>query len=240
MDESLKKSRKPLIWVGSTLRDLRAFPDPVQRLMGFVLAQAQEGGKHAQARPLKGFGGAGVLEIVEDCAGNAYRAVYTVKFEQAVYGLHAFQKKQNAESKHPKLKLKPSKIDSRSPRVIINKDLQRRIIPMSKRNVTLSSGNVFADLGLMDAEEYMARTKLALRIIEIIRERKLTQTRAAKILGVDQPKISALMHGRLDGFSTERLFRFLNDLGRDVEIIIRPRLEGNKKARVRVLAAREN
>ncbi len=111
---------------------------------------------------------------------------------------------------------------------------------MSKRNVTLSSGNVFADLGLMDAEEYMARTKLALRIIEIIRERKLTQTRAAKILGVDQPKISALMHGRLDGFSTERLFRFLNDLGRDVEIIIRPRLEGNKKARVRVLAAREN
>jgi phage-related protein len=77
--------------------------------MGFVLAQAQEGGKHAQARPLKGFGGAGVLEIVEDCAGNAYRAVYTVKFEQAVYGLHAFQKKAKRGIKTPQIEIETVK-----------------------------------------------------------------------------------------------------------------------------------
>ena len=84
---------KPLFWVGSALDDLREFPDDVKRIMGFALRQAQGGGKHVSAKPLKGFGGAGVLEIVEDDDGNTYRAVYTVKFAGAVYALHAFQKK---------------------------------------------------------------------------------------------------------------------------------------------------
>jgi predicted XRE-type DNA-binding protein len=110
---------------------------------------------------------------------------------------------------------------------------------MRKREVRESSGNVFADLGLPDAEEYMAKTKLTLRIIEIIHERKLTQTQAAKVLGVDQPKISALMCGNLDGFSIERLFRFLNALGRDVEILVRPIPKSAKQAHVRVFAAVE-
>lgn len=110
---------------------------------------------------------------------------------------------------------------------------------MTKMKITESGGNVFADLGLPDAEEYMAKTKLALRIVEIIRDRKLSQTRAAQILGVDQPKISALIHGKLDGFSVERLFRFLIALGRDVEILIRPKPVGAKDAHLRVLAAIE-
>ena len=84
-----------------------------------------------------------------------------------------------------------------------------------------SSGNVFADLGLKDPEELLAKAELVHRICDIIAERKLTQLRAAKLLGIDQPKISALMHGKLDGFSTDRLFRFLNALGSDVEIVIR-------------------
>jgi predicted XRE-type DNA-binding protein len=100
-------------------------------------------------------------------------------------------------------------------------------------------GHIPADLGLPDAEEYMAKTKFTLRIVEIVRERKLTQSQAAKLLGVDQPKISALMNGKLDGFSTERLFRFLNALGRDVEILIRPIPKNAKKAHVRVFAAVE-
>lgn len=85
-----------------------------------------------------------------------------------------------------------------------------------------SSGNVFADLGLKNPEELLAKAELVHRVCDIIAERKLTQVRAAKLLGIDQPKISALMRGKLDGFSLDRLFRFLNALGSDVEISIRP------------------
>src|SRR5438093_4474923 len=84
---------RELVWVGSSLDDLRAFPDDVKRAMGYALYLAQAGGKHPNAKPLKGFAGAGVLEVGEDFAGNTYRAVYTVRLAEAVYVLHAFQKK---------------------------------------------------------------------------------------------------------------------------------------------------
>jgi phage-related protein len=84
---------RQLIWVGSSLEDLRAFPDEVKRTMGYALHLAQMGGKHLDAKPLRGFGGAGVLEVIDNLAGNTYRAVYTVRFPTAVYVLHAFQKK---------------------------------------------------------------------------------------------------------------------------------------------------
>src|SRR5712692_74838 len=84
---------KPLIWVGSSLEALRSFPDDVKRTMGFAIYLAQMGSKHPDAKPLRGFGGAGVLEVVDDFAGDTYRAVYTVRFPTAVYVLHAFQKK---------------------------------------------------------------------------------------------------------------------------------------------------
>ncbi len=79
--------------MGSSRRDLLGFPDEVRREIGYALYFAQAGGKHPAAKPLKGFHGGGVLEIVEDQSGNAYRAVYTVRFATAVYVLHAFQKK---------------------------------------------------------------------------------------------------------------------------------------------------
>ena len=84
---------KPLFWLGSTQDDLRAFPQEVRQVMGYALYLAQMGEKHSDAKPLKGFGGAGVLEVVDDHAGDTYRAVYTVKFADVVYVLHAFQKK---------------------------------------------------------------------------------------------------------------------------------------------------
>lgn len=84
---------KELIWVGSSKEDLSAFPDEVKLAMGFALRVAQRGGKHTSAKPLKGYKGAGVLEIVDDFDGDTYRAVYTVRFEEAVYALDAFQKK---------------------------------------------------------------------------------------------------------------------------------------------------
>lgn len=107
---------------------------------------------------------------------------------------------------------------------------------MSKKiEVAESSGNVFADLGLPEAEETHAKAEVASRICEIIVERKLSQTRAAVLLGVDQPKVSALMHGRLEGFSSDRLFAFLNALDRDVEIVISPKKHGAKHGSTSVL-----
>jgi phage-related protein len=84
---------KPVEWVGSSYKNFRSFPDPVQDLMGYALYQAQIGRKHRNAKPLKGFGGGSIIEIVDDHDGDTYRAVYTVKFAAAIYVLHAFQKK---------------------------------------------------------------------------------------------------------------------------------------------------
>ncbi len=92
---------KPLFWVGSSRKDLRSFPNEVKLTMGFALWQAQLGRIHSDAKPLKGFGGAGTLEVVEDYDGNTYRAVYTVKFAGVVYVLHAFQKKSKTGKKTP-------------------------------------------------------------------------------------------------------------------------------------------
>jgi phage-related protein len=93
---------KPLHWIASSLTDLRHCPDEVQDGVGYALQLAQEGGKHHKAKPLRGFGGAGVLETVEDFDGDTYRAVYTVKFALAVYVLHVFQKKSRSGIATPK------------------------------------------------------------------------------------------------------------------------------------------
>ncbi len=84
---------RPLIWVGSSLTDLKAFPEEVRQIIGYALFLAQVGDKHLNAKPLKGFSGAGVLEVAEDYAGDTYRAVYTVRLPDAIYVLQAFQKK---------------------------------------------------------------------------------------------------------------------------------------------------
>ena len=83
---------KPLYWIGSSLDDIVRFPSEVQRTIGFALSAAQYGGKHLAAKPWKGEG-PGILEIVRNYDGDTYRAVYTIRFERAVYVLHAFQKK---------------------------------------------------------------------------------------------------------------------------------------------------
>jgi phage-related protein len=84
---------RPLRWVASSLDDLKELPAAVQRDVGYALYFAQRGDKHPRAKPLKRFGGAGVLEIVSDQDGGTYRAVYAVRFPEAVYVLHVFQKK---------------------------------------------------------------------------------------------------------------------------------------------------
>jgi predicted XRE-type DNA-binding protein len=101
--------------------------------------------------------------------------------------------------------------------------------------VLVGSGNVFADLDLPNPEERLIKAELARRISEIIRQRDLTQIEAAELLEIDQPKVSALTRGRLNGFSTTRLFRFLNALGSDVEIVVKPKPESRLTATITVI-----
>jgi phage-related protein len=98
-DES---SLKPVIWIGSSRKDLREFPEPVQDHMGYALYVAQRGGKHRDTKALSGFGGAGVVEIVKEYRGDTFRAVYTLRYAGTVYVLHAFQKKSKTGRETPR------------------------------------------------------------------------------------------------------------------------------------------
>lgn len=93
---------KPCEFIGSSKADISSMPQPVKNVFGFAIRAAQRGLKHPDAKPLKGFGGAGVLEVVENFDGDTYRAVYTVKFAGMIYVLHVFQKKSKRGAKTPK------------------------------------------------------------------------------------------------------------------------------------------
>jgi phage-related protein len=98
----MDKSHKHVLWVGSSKKDLMAMPDEVKSAFGFALYLAQQGKKHQNAKPLKGFSGAGVLEVIEDNLGDTFRAVYTVKIAENIYVLHCFQKKSKRGIETPK------------------------------------------------------------------------------------------------------------------------------------------
>ena len=101
-DDNPKQLLKPLFWVGSARKDYATFPPEVQDDVGYVLYFAQLGRTHADAKPLKGFGDASVVEVVSSYDGDAFRTVYTVRFENAIYVLHAFKKKSKAGAATPK------------------------------------------------------------------------------------------------------------------------------------------
>jgi predicted XRE-type DNA-binding protein len=107
---------------------------------------------------------------------------------------------------------------------------------VKKIAVVEGSGNVFADIGLANPEERLAKADLAIRIASAIRARRLTQARAARLLKIDQPKVSRLLRGRLSGFSTERLMHFLTLLGRDIEIVVKAAPRSRRQGRLRVVA----
>lgn len=98
----------------------------------------------------------------------------------------------------------------------------------------VSVGNVFADLGIENFEEELTKAKLSWEIEQIIKKKKLNQTNAAKLMGINQPKVSALLKRKLDGFSVERLIHFLNALGQDVDIVVRPKPRNRKHAIINV------
>ncbi len=101
--------------------------------------------------------------------------------------------------------------------------------------VTASSGNVFADSGVPEPEEALAKAQLASRIREIVRGSRLTQVAAAVVMGIDQPKVSALLSGRLSNFSSERLMRLLTRLGQDVEIVVKSKPRRRQHGRISVV-----
>lgn len=103
--------------------------------------------------------------------------------------------------------------------------------------ITRGTGNVFADLGFTDAAERQAKLRLAYALNQELEERKLSQSEAAKVLGVTQPKVSALRHYKLAGFSVERLMKLLTALDQDVEIVIRRKPRSRKTGRISVVAA---
>lgn len=109
--------------------------------------------------------------------------------------------------------------------------------PTKTASVQRSSGNVFRDLGLSNPDERLAKAQLAHRICEIIADRNLNQTEAAALMGIDQPKVSALKQGRLSGFSIERLFRCLNELGQEVKITIQPAGRGTLRGETSIAFA---
>jgi predicted XRE-type DNA-binding protein len=106
-----------------------------------------------------------------------------------------------------------------------------------KSDITVrpSSGNVFVDLGFAEPEEELAKAQLASRLRHIIERRRLTQAAAAALMGIDQPKVSALLNGRLANFSSGRLMRFLTTLGQDVEIVVKAKRRGRERGRIRVV-----
>ena len=107
---------------------------------------------------------------------------------------------------------------------------------ISNSDIRESTGNVFADIGVNNPDQALAKAELARQITSIIKARGLTQTEAAEVLHIDQAKVSALARGHLRGFSADRLFRFLNALGHDVEIRVKTRTVTPEQARVHVVA----
>jgi len=103
--------------------------------------------------------------------------------------------------------------------------------------VIKSSGNVFADMGVAEPEDELAKAQLASHIRHVIRRKRLTQVRAASLMGLDQPKVSALMNGRLGGFSSDRLMRCLVALGQDIEIIVKTTSRRRERGHIRVVEA---
>ena len=214
--------RRPFIPIASALADLRSFPHDVQDLRGQALLDAQYGDTHPDAKALKGFGGSTVMEIVDDFDGDTYRAIYTVRLKSGVYLLHAFQKKS-----HRGIKTDQHDID------LIRRRLEggdrRRRAPNERGAISMndeqiefveSSGNVFADLGLPNPEERLAKAELAREIRKIIADRELTQAQAGAIIGIAQPNVSDLLRGKLARFSIEKMMEYLTALGRDVKIVV--------------------
>ena len=221
---------RKLIWLVNSLVRLTGFPPMVRKKLGFALYQSQIGQRHESAKMLHGFAET-VWQVRADDPSGTYRAAYVAQLGKAVYVLHAFQKKATFRNRDP---TSGSGSDPSTASTSAQAGGEMRRGKMPNREFTPSSGNVFADLNLPHPDDLLAKAELAAKIIAEIQRRRLTQSQAAAILGIDQPKVSALKQGKLSGFSIERLMRFLLVLGRDIEITVKGRARSRSVARLRV------
>ena len=215
--------RKTVEWIGSSKDDLREFPHEVRRVIGQAINDAELGGEHPAAKALKRFGGRSVLEIVDDFDGDTYRAVYTVRFAGVLYVLHTFQKKAKKGIATPQHELEVIRNRLKRARELRGELRERGQAMTDEIAVTRGSGNVFADLGFANPEEELLKAQLVREIRDLLKRRRLTQAKAAELLGLKQPDVSALVNGRVHKFSLERLLRCIRRLDREVTIVTRPR-----------------
>ncbi len=170
----MTEKRKLLYWEGSSKKDFKEFPIPVQKDMGVVLFVVQLGQTPDSAKPWKGLG-SGVYELVEDHRGDTFRAVYTVRIGDAVHVLHAFQKKSKSgiATPQPDVEL----IEKRWKAVLARYGASGEIV-MTRKDHSQGTDNVLADLGLDDAEELSAKAVLAVKLNELIDKRSLQSNRS--------------------------------------------------------------
>ena len=194
---------KSLEFVGSSLDDLREFPAEARRAAGFELGFVQRGLDPSDWKPMNQVG-AGVREIRVHVLGE-WRVLYVAKFPEAVYVLHAFQKK-----------TQKTRREDRGGSCTVSHDWR----PVMKKNTTKSSGNVFVDLGFDPAEAAVLqmRTNLMSDLRLYIEKQKLSQAEAAKRLGIAQSRVSDLVRGKWDKFSLEMLITLEARLGRTVRV----------------------
>lgn len=193
-----------------------AFPLTVQREMGYALSWRKWANViQPWPKTLSGFGGATVIEVRESHEGNAYRAVYTVRYADAVYVLHAFQEK-----------IKEGHYNAQSRNQLDRKTHERSGQGKGRAIMTKTSAakdamrNVWLQLGLPDAEEHFLKAELVLRLDKAIKLLGLTQRAAARRIGTTQPELSKILGGKFTEVSLERLMRFLTALGYHIEIKI--------------------
>jgi predicted XRE-type DNA-binding protein len=208
---------KPVIWVGSSRKDLRAFPEPVQNLMGYALYVAQCGGKHRDTKTLSGFGGAGSSGSSQGLSRrHVPRSVHSSFCGCGVRPSRLPEeiedRRRNPAQGHRAGQATPlaGRTDCKGEGV------------MSKKGYETGSRNVFKDLGVPNADEHMVKAQLVFKIDGIMKERGLKQVQAAVLFGVRQPDISKMLRGEFRQFSVERLLRFLVALDQDVEIVVKP------------------
>ena len=211
---------RPLVWLGNSKKNLRDFPDGAQKLLGDELQLIQFGGMPRDAKPFKGVG-SGVLEIALRYASDAYRVVLALQLGKRIYVLHAFQKKSKKGIATPKREIDLIKQQYA--------EAQELAMPTKKRKpieFETGSGNVFADLGLKDADQLLARSQIGFHVYKILEDKKLKQREIAAVLGIAQPDVSHLMNGHFSRFTTDKLLDFLKRLNRKVTIEVSRRHKG--------------
>jgi predicted XRE-type DNA-binding protein len=202
---------------------------------GSRLYELQQGKTPLDIKPLSQFG-SGVYELRESFDGNAYRLIYVVNLKKALYVLHVARLHQKIEVRDWPAETGRG-VNRRTPTAGTRArfgGLNMAKIPFEK-----SGGNVFVDIGFAPAEaaELTAKSSLIIAIEDTIEQRKLTQQEAARLCGTDQPTLSKVFRGRMESVTIDRLASWLNALGRDVEIIVKPAPRTRRHGRLRVIEA---